>query len=65
MISIDSRVTATIALEADDEILIQRLLEGKQVVELMIKMKIKSEIATREYNAPLMQYYNDQGSFMP
>jgi dephospho-CoA kinase len=48
MISIDSRVTATIALEADDEILIQRLLErGKQVVELMIKMKIKSEIATR------------------
>jgi adenylate kinase family enzyme len=47
MISIDSKVTATIALEADDEILIQRLLEGKQVVELMIKMKIKSEIATR------------------
>jgi hypothetical protein len=47
MISIDSKVTATIALEADDEILIQRLLErGKQVVELMIKM-IKSEIATR------------------
>jgi dephospho-CoA kinase len=47
MISIDSKVTATIALEADDEILIQRLLErGKQVVEL-IKMKIKSEIATR------------------
>jgi adenylate kinase len=27
MISIDSKVTATIALEADDEILIQRLLE--------------------------------------
>jgi adenylate kinase len=67
MISIDSN-TATIALEADDEILIQRLLErGKQVVELMIKMKIKSEIATRnnEKTAPLMQYYNDQGSFMP
>jgi ribosomal protein L20 len=56
MISIDSRVTATIALEADDEILIQRLLEGKQVVELMIKMKIKSEIATRDtssFNAVL------------
>jgi hypothetical protein len=33
-----------IALEADDEILVQRLLEReKQVVELMIKMKIKSE----------------------
>jgi adenylate kinase len=29
MISIDSKVTATIALEADDEILIQRLLERK------------------------------------
>jgi adenylate kinase len=66
MISIDSKVTATIALEADDEILIQRLLErGKQVVELMIKMKIKSEIATRNTmrTAPLMQYYNDQGKF--
>jgi adenylate kinase len=46
--------------------LIQRLLErGKQVVELMIKMKIKSEIATRNTmkTAPLMQYYNDQGKF--
>jgi adenylate kinase len=46
---------------------IQRLLErGKQVVELMIKMKIKSEIATRNTimkTAPLMQYYNDQGKF--
>jgi adenylate kinase len=65
MISIDSKVT-TIALEADDEILIQRLLErGKQVV-LMIKMKIKSEIATRNTmrkQLPLMQYYNDQGKF--
>jgi adenylate kinase len=30
----------------------------------MIKMKIKSEIATsNEKTAPLMQYYNDQGKF--
>jgi adenylate kinase len=31
----------------------------------MIKMKIKSEIATRNTmrKAPLMQYYNDQGKF--
>jgi adenylate kinase family enzyme len=31
----------------------------------MIKMKIKSEIATRNTmkTAPLMQYYNDQGKF--
>jgi adenylate kinase len=67
MISIDSEVTATIALEADDEILFNACSRrGKQVVELMIKMKIKSEIATRynEKTAPLMQYYNE-GSFMP
>jgi adenylate kinase len=40
--TIDSKVAATIALEADDEILIQRLLErGKTVVGLTIKMKKK------------------------
>jgi hypothetical protein len=46
MISIDS-VTAP-ALEADDEIWSSTPpKEGKQVVELMIKMKINPEIATR------------------
>jgi adenylate kinase family enzyme len=66
MISIDSKVTATIALEADDEILIQRLLERKQVVELMIKMKIKSEIATRNtMKRKQCSITMIKGSFMP
>jgi adenylate kinase len=65
--NLGSEVTATIALEADDEILFNACSRReKQVVELMIKMRIKSETATRynEKTAPLMQYYNE-GSFMP
>jgi adenylate kinase len=56
---INSNVAATIALEADDEILVQRLLEEeKQVVEL-IKMKKKIRNRYQEYNenTPLMDYY--------
>jgi adenylate kinase len=48
MISIDSKVTATIALEADDE-MIQRLLErGKQVVDDQDEDKIRNRY--QEYN---------------
>jgi adenylate kinase len=69
MISIDSKVTATIALEADDEILIQRLLErGKTSGRIDDQDEDKIRNRYQEYNektAPLMQYYNDQGSFMP
>jgi adenylate kinase len=67
MISIDSKVTATIALEADDEILIQRLLERGKTSGRIDDQDDKIEIY-QEYNektAPLMQYYNDQGKFMP
>jgi adenylate kinase len=68
MISIDSKVTATIALEADDEILIQRLLERKTSGRIDDQDEDKIRNRYQEYNektAPLMQYYNDQGSFMP
>jgi adenylate kinase len=68
MISIDSKVTATIALEADDE-MIQRLLErGKTSGRIDDQDEDKIRNRYQEYNektAPLMQYYNDQGSFMP
>jgi adenylate kinase len=59
--TIGSKVAATVALEADDEILIQRLLEEeKLVVGLTTKMK-KKRNRYQEYNektAPLMGYYN-------
>jgi adenylate kinase len=42
MISIDSKVTATIALEADDEILIQRLLETSGRIDDQDEDKIRN-----------------------
>ncbi len=65
--TIGSKVAATIALEADDEILIQRLLErGKTSGRIDDQDEDKIRNRYQEYNektAPLMQYYNDQGKF--
>ncbi|TDE04482.1 adenylate kinase [Flavobacterium hiemivividum] len=65
--SIGSKVTATVALEADDEILIKRLLErGKTSGRIDDQDEDKIRNRYDEYNektAPLMQYYNDQGKF--
>ena len=65
--SVGSKVTATVALEADDEILIKRLLErGKTSGRIDDQDEDKIRNRYDEYNektAPLMQYYNDQGKF--
>lgn len=59
--------TATIALEADDEILVQRLLErGKTSGRPDDQDEDKIRNRYQEYNektAPLMEYYNKQGKF--
>ncbi|MEQ8217224.1 MAG: adenylate kinase [Arenibacter sp.] len=67
LISKEMRIDATIALEANDEVLIQRLLERGKVSgrsddqdENMIRNRFD------EYNektAPLKDYYDDQGKF--
>lgn len=58
---------ATIALEADDEILVQRLLErGKTSGRIDDQDEEKIRNRYQEYNektAPLMDYYNKQGKF--
>lgn len=62
-------VTATIALEADNEILIQRLLErGKTSGRVDDQDEEKIRNRYQEYNektAPLMEYYNKQNKFYP
>jgi adenylate kinase len=62
-------VTATIALEADDEILIQRLLErGKTSGRVDDQDEDKIRNRYQEYNektAPLMEYYCNQSKFYP
>lgn len=59
--------TGTIALEADDEILVQRLLErGKTSGRIDDQDEDKIRNRYQEYNektAPLMAYYNTQGKF--
>ncbi|MDL5513723.1 adenylate kinase [Arenibacter sp. M-2] len=67
LVSKEMRIDATIALEANDEVLIQRLLERGKVSgrsddqdEKMIRNRFD------EYNektAPLKDYYDDQGKF--
>jgi len=61
-------VTATIALEADDEILIQRLLErGKTSGRPDDQDEEKIRIRYQEYNektAPLISYYQNQNKFI-
>jgi len=60
-------ITATIALEADDEILVQRLLErGKTSGRIDDQDEEKIRNRYQEYNektAPLMDYYNHQNKF--
>jgi len=62
-------VTATVALEADDEILVERLLErGKTSGRVDDQDEEKIRIRYQEYNektAPLMEYYNKQNKFYP
>lgn len=63
----DMNVDATIALEADDEILIQRLLErGKESGRSDDQDENKIRNRFEEYNektAPLKAYYEGQGKF--
>ncbi|MFT5714618.1 MAG: adenylate kinase [Flavobacterium sp.] len=65
--STGSKVAATIALEADDEVLIERLLErGKTSGRIDDQDEEKIRNRYQEYNektAPLMGYYNKQGKF--
>lgn len=60
-------ITATVALEADDEILIQRLLErGKTSGRVDDQDEEKIRNRYQEYSektAPLMQYYTQQNKF--
>ena len=63
------KITATIALEADDEILIKRLLErGKTSGRVDDQDEEKIRNRYQEYNektAPLMDFYNNQNKFYP
>ena len=63
----DEKITATIALEANDEILIQRLLErGKTSGRPDDQDEEKIRNRYDEYNqktAPLINYYDNQGKF--
>jgi adenylate kinase len=60
-------VTATIALEADDEVLVKRLLErGKTSGRADDQDEEKIRNRYQEYNektAPLIEYYKDQNKF--
>lgn len=63
----NQKITATIALEANDEVLVQRLLErGKTSGRTDDQDEEKIRNRYQEYNektAPLMQYYREQGRF--
>lgn len=63
----NQEITATIALEADDEILVQRLLErGKTSGRVDDQDEEKIRNRYQEYNektAPLMNYYKGQNKF--
>ncbi|EKT4551131.1 adenylate kinase [Flavobacterium psychrophilum] len=63
----DQEITATIALEADDEILVQRLLErGKTSGRVDDQDEEKIRNRYQEYNektAPLMSYYKTNKKF--
>jgi adenylate kinase len=65
--TIGSQVTATVALEADDEVLVARLLErGKTSGRVDDQDEEKIRNRYQEYNektAPLMGYYKEQGKF--
>lgn len=61
------KISATIALEADDEILIQRLLQRGETsgrVDDQDKDKIKNRyLEYNEKTAPLTEYYKNQNKF--
>jgi adenylate kinase len=63
----NQKITATVALEADDEILVQRLLErGKTSGRPDDQDEEKIRNRYQEYNektAPLMDFYQAQGKF--
>ena len=63
----NQKITATIALEADDEILVQRLLErGKTSGRPDDQDEVKIRNRYHEYNektAPLMDFYSRQTKF--
>lgn len=63
----NQEITATIALEADDEILVQRLLErGKTSGRIDDQDEEKIRNRYQEYNektAPLIDYYKNNGKF--
>ena len=65
--TIGSQVTATVALEADDEVLVARLLErGKTSGRVGDQDEEKIRNRYQEYNektAPLMDYYKAQNKF--
>ncbi len=65
----NQNITATIALEADDEILVARLLErGKTSGRVDDQDEEKIRNRYQEYNektAPLMEYYTQQNKFYP
>lgn len=69
LVSRNLGVTATIALEANDEILIQRLLErGKTSGRVDDQDEEKIRNRYQEYNektAPLIDYYKKQNIFYP
>lgn len=63
------QITATIALEADDEVLVERLLErGKTSGRPDDQDEQKIRFRYQEYNektAPLIAYYTNQNKFYP
>lgn len=63
----NQEITATIALDADDEVLVKRLLErGKTSGRADDQDEEKIRNRYQEYNektAPLIEYYNKQGKF--
>lgn len=65
----NQKITATVALEADDKILISRLLErGKTSGRADDQDEDKIRNRYQEYNektAPLMEYYKNQNKFFP
>ena len=67
LVSKNQQITATIALEADDEILVQRLLErGKTSGRPDDQDEEKIRNRYQEYNektAPLMDFYKSQDKF--
>lgn len=67
LVSKNQKITATIALEADDEILVQRLLErGKTSGRPDDQDEEKIRNRYQEYNektAPLMDFYKSQHKF--